>query len=327
MDETLAWVRAAKSVYLRFDGFSALAPLVPAPQGDGLAAEAFALMQTPDLYWFHDTMAALAPHLPDRFFEPAVAAIEKLSDARTQGAAIEALAPRVPGPLLQRMLKVAVTFPNRILRPWPETARAIAAILSVVPPETARPIIEAVVDDVKGKEKDLERAETLAVIVPKLARPEVEAVLADLEQNHFPLCQAPTLIALARHLPGDLVPRARRAARAISEPEPRAKALAALLPLDPTSGLDEAVTAALDVEQWVRAGPRPLVDVAPWWAKAPVPDAQALWTTMMRRGARRRRDDLLSALKNLTPVLVTLGDGPACGEAFGAVQAVGRWWP
>lgn len=43
--------------------------------------------------------------------------------------------------------------------------------------------------------------------------------------------------------------------------------------------------------------------------------------------ARRTRQDLLSDLESLAPVIHALGGEPAAAETFRAIQDVARWWP
>ncbi|MDW8352804.1 MAG: hypothetical protein RML99_12920, partial [Anaerolineae bacterium] len=62
---------------------------------------------------------------------------------------------------------------------------------------------------------------------------------------------------------------------------------------------------------------------------AALPRAQAypLWSASLPVLARRRRQDLLSDIGALAPLIHALGGEAAVGEAFRAIRDVCAWWP
>jgi len=90
----------------------------------------------------------------------------------------------------------------------------------------------------------------------------------------------------------------------------RAGALAGLAPHLPQELLGEA-----------------LAGLAPHLAQLPRPALYPLWEETLPLLACRARRGLLADLRALAPVMVALGGEKAVGEAFRAIQDVGRWWP
>jgi hypothetical protein len=183
-------------------------------------------------------------------------------------------------------------------------------------------------------ENGYDRADALADLAPRLAElghpQEALAAAREIGDESY---RAEALAGLAPHLPEGLLPEALAAAWEIGGEFARAQALAGLAPHLPPDlkeeALREALAAAREIENgYARA--KALAGLAgPWaeWAGRERAAAYALWPETLRRLAVRPRKDLLSDLRALLPVLSALGGAEAVGEAFRAIQDVGRWWP
>ena len=122
-------------------------------------------------------------------------------------------------------------------------------------------------------------------------------------------------------------------ARQVADPGQRVQALAGLAPHLPPDLKEEALREALAAARELGdedARAEALAGLAPRWAEWAGREraaAYALWPETLRRLAARPRPHLLSDLSALSPVLSALGGAEAVGEAFRAIQDVGRWWP
>jgi hypothetical protein len=67
--------------------------------------------------------------------------------------------------------------------------------------------------------------------------------------------------------------------------------------------------------------------LAPHLATLSPESLHTAWQETLPLLAARTRQDLLSDLQALTPVLATLGGEATAVEAFHAIRDVGRWWP
>jgi hypothetical protein len=67
--------------------------------------------------------------------------------------------------------------------------------------------------------------------------------------------------------------------------------------------------------------------LAPRLAALASAQGHLLWCETLHVLASNSRDELLSDLRALSPVIVSLGGPEAAAETIRAIEDVGRWWP
>lgn len=183
--------------------------------------------------------------------------------------------------------------------------------------------------------KDAEhRAKSLTGVAPYLLEPlrttTLHEALTATRTIEYKRPRAWALTGLAPHLPAGLretvLHEALAAVRAITDKEKRAQVLTGLAPHLPEGLLPEALTAAWAIEdEWHRA--EALTGLAPHLSELPVTTLIALWQELLGIWSHRSRQDLLSFLGALSPVIAKLGGKEAIADLFHAIQDMGRWWP
>ncbi|MBC7226280.1 MAG: AAA family ATPase [Thermoflexales bacterium] len=267
---------------------------------------------------------------------------------------IHSLAGNIPPELLAAALEKGVLGPPAALAyarqasdPW-QRAHALAGLAPHLPEELLREALAAAwkIGDASDRAEDL--AGLAPHLPPELRSEALQEALAAAREIGWEYARAEALAGLAPHLPPELLQEALAAAREIEWEDARAEVLAGLAPHLPPELLWEALAAAWKIRDASDCA-EVLAGLAPRWAEwagreretayALWPEtlralaareretAYALWPETLRALAARPRPDLLSDLRALSPVLAALGGEAAAGEAFRAIQDVGRWWP
>jgi hypothetical protein len=241
--------------------------------------------------------APLTPQLPEEervgTMAETLAAAQAINDVRNRVEVLVALAARLPQgermDLLTRALAAAQTIDH-----GGDLARAVAAVVPQLPEESKAEIV----------------AQTLVAA----------QTIEDAETR------ARALAALAPHLPEGLVAQALTTAQAIDDAESRARVLADLVPQLPVGLVVEALFAVVtiyDTESRAKA----LEALALLLAGLQPAELYLRWRQALRVLARRAREDVLSDLVALVPVIEALGGRDAIEETAQAILDVGRWWP
>jgi hypothetical protein len=207
------------------------------------------------------------------------------------------------------------------------------------------------------------RALTLARLIPYLAPSAKEEILREAlaEAWTFSYGWRQTVFSmLAPHMSETLLREALARSQAIDDRYPREEALASFLPhLARLGHLDEALNEAQKIKQQyeresaVAELVSQMIDlgmleealkevqkidydglrraalsrVAPHLSKLSLETLHPLWLKMLHSLAGRTRQDLVSDLVALAPVLTLLATQGAVEEAFHAIEGVACWWP
>ncbi|OKH60217.1 hypothetical protein NIES2130_03835, partial [Scytonema sp. HK-05] len=169
---------------------------------------------------------------------------------------------------------------------------------------------------------ELFRARALAALADKLPSVLPEALAAaKLIQDEE--SRATALAALADKLPS-VLPEALAAAKLIQDEESRATALAALADKLP-SVLPEALAAAKLIQNESDRA-RALAALALSLSKRPTTLFFPVWGQTLHELSLRTRQNLLTDIKTLVPVIFALGGQEAIAEVSCAISNVARWW-
>ncbi|HUX77182.1 MAG TPA: hypothetical protein VMY40_11135 [Anaerolineae bacterium] len=197
----------------------------------------------------------LAPHLPERLREEALAAAQKIRNADDRVEALISLAPHLPDPLREQVLREALAAAREIR--WDQ---ARAEVLGSLAPHLPVPLREQMVGEALAAARKIwnadDRAQTLGALAPHLPVPlreqTVGEALAAVRKIWNANDRAQALGALAPYLPERLLEEALAAARKIRDAGSRAQALSALAPYLPDRLLEEALAAARKTkhEKW-----------------------------------------------------------------------------
>ncbi|GAK58799.1 NB-ARC domain protein [Candidatus Vecturithrix granuli] len=277
-----------------------------------------------------DTLAALEPHLPEAqrtaVLREALSAAQAIESEYDRAKVVTALAPHLPAALLLEALRAA-----QAIRDKDDRAKVLAALAPRLP-EALLPEALSVAQAIQDEWRRVQALTALASRLPTALLPDALSV-AQAIQDEWQRVQA--LTALASRLPTALLPDEQRAAalrealsvaQAIQDEKDRAKALAVLAPHLCKELLSEALTLAPAID-YADNRAQALKSVVPRLIEYPVEELLRLWPGVLARLAQRSRQDLLSDLEALTPVIAIIGGDEAIAELARAIQGVGRWWP
>ena len=296
------WSRAPGPSKWRIEG-KTLAGLLPRLAELGYPEEALRTT-IPDDGWKAETLARLAPHLPEPLLREALARVRSLPpyQYQSQAKALARLLPRLAelgypeealAGLLPRLTDLIDKYDDH-----PTNERRRAEALARLAPHLPEPLLREALATA--------HAETLAILLPRLAElgypEETLRAARGIEHDYW---QADALARLAPHLPEPLLRCALATARAL----PR------------RDGWGRSIRAEALVALAARLAAVPRRDLARLWLH------EQDGFNLLHFLARRTRQDLLGDLCALGPVIATLGGEEAIVETFHAIQDVGRWWP
>jgi hypothetical protein len=140
---------------------------------------------------------------------------------------------------------------------------------------------------------------------------------------------AERLQELIPHLPVDLLPEALSRASGMGDANRRAglmKDIALHLPEEQRTGaLRAALAAASELTLRANERSRRFEELTDLFVKSE--DCEALWTDTLHRLAGRKREDMLSDLAALAPVIRHIGGSQAIESVIDSVRTVVQWWP
>ncbi len=162
---------------------------------------------------------------------------------------------------------------------------------------------------------------------------EALSVAQAIKQEHE---RGEVLEKLAPHMPAHLARQMLEAVLEINDRLIRTRGLLQMAPhlpeLDRADAICEALAAAQEVEEREYRS-EVLRKLASHWVLLPRPTLACVWLRgqeeidFLRTLARRSRQDFLSDLCALIPIIIALGGPGLIAEIFHAIQDVGRWWP
>jgi hypothetical protein len=335
--EALAAAQEIGNIEKQAEALAGLAPYLPEP----LLAEALATAQAlPSTNLITGSprakaLAGLFPYLPqslrEEIYEEALAEARKIWGEHGRVEALGRLAPHLPQPLREEVQGEAMAAARKIEYTEHKVELLTRLALYLPEPERGKVLQEALA---AGREilEEESQSKTLANVARQLAESGYpEEALATLRDIRGDRRRAEALIGLAPHLPQGLLEEVLAVAQTLSDRgfgknSPKAEALVGLAPYLPHLLLGEALAAAQEISREDgRSGA--LAGLAPYLARLSGHQLYRLWVETLSILATRTRQDLLSDLPALEPVIAALGGEEGVAETFHAIQDVGRWWP
>jgi hypothetical protein len=306
-------------------------------------------------------LASVIHHLPEGTQEDAVAeglhcvdgerglSIQVQGIGDVEDVALAGLLRHLSHRLIQPASNLVASIEQRRGVPLPEARAALAWLLHGAPAEQA---LQNAVDAAVGMGEEEVRPDAVARIIP--TRSGVSLQLGSMSyQSHVtsedpqrlqddvllrPWGKEAPLEALVRVLPylsGPLLDRASNEALRLARPkrrEVRARVLAVLAVRKGELGEPaQALSLARDIDDR-NLRSHALAGLGSILTALPLQDLARLWTeqtegqTLLRSLSRRTREDLLSDILALEPIVAALGRG-ATASIFAAVKDVSQWWP
>ncbi|BAY43590.1 regulatory protein [Scytonema sp. HK-05] len=245
-------------------------------------------------------------------------------------ASLNSLTANVPVKLLQALVKKNVWTPEQALAYTlqgsnPEQkAGKLTELVNCLPPNLKELALSKALAAAKLIQDERYRATALAALADKLPRDLLPEALAAAKLIQDERYRATALAALADKLPRDLLPEALAAAKLIQDERYRATALAALADKLP-SVLPEALAAAKLIQNESDRA-RALAALALSLSKRPTTLFFPVWGQTLHELSLRTRQNLLTDIKTLVPVIFALGGQEAIAEVSCAISNVARWW-
>jgi len=333
--EALATIRSIKDAKLRVEAFSRLVPHLSTdiqfPAWQEALTSALAIESESDQ---SDSVAVLAPYLPDELLVQTMSVVKGFENARVRGETLAELAPHFLPQMLSQALACARSIENRSTR-----CQALIGLAAHLP-TAQKPEIWAEIWDIAGEiERAEERCQVLTDLAPHLPTDQQPKVWAEamatarqiewVERRHL------ALIRLSAYLPAD--ERTRICVEAVANASTmdggfsRSDALSELIPELVQAGCYyEALMGASQIDFDDEMRYMILTEVTSHWARGFEQDcaaAYALWQEALPIFSHCPRPSLLWNLAGLSPAILTLGGRKAISQIIRAIQDVGRWWP
>jgi hypothetical protein len=282
-----------------------------------------------------EALAALTLHLqPPRCQQvlcEAMKVAQAIGDERQRAGTLAALAPHLaelghPREALEAVRAIGVEW---------ERAKVLATLAPHLQQPQRQQVLREALAAAQAIGDERQRVEALAALAPHLQPPQRQQILREALEMAWSIGderqQAGALVSLAPRLAELGHPReALAAAQAIGDERRRAEALAALAPHLPPPQRQQILREALEASRAIgfqRQRASGLRALAPRLAELPPAMLYTLWSETLWVLTVRGRPDLLSDLRELSPVIVTLGGAEAVTETIRAIQDVQRWWP
>jgi hypothetical protein len=327
-EKSLGIVRQMKDGGWRGQALAKLAPHLP----ESLLPEASEMTsEIESEYWRSPAQVGLVMREAELgYFQNALTRINGIQDPDYKAQALAHLSPLL---IEFGQVEEAISIAKEIgIEYWQTQAQmAIIPMLVVMGyPEEARIVVRTIT-------RSDDRLEAIIQLVPVLAKqgyPQ-QALLTALELNNEQK-KLQTLAELAIQLSKlSYFDEAMATALEIQDADKQILALAALIPHLPDSFrmvvLRQAISTAQTIEsRGVRY--QALTTLVPHLTVLPIEALTQIWleevkdADLLHNLAKRTRQDLLSDLLALEPVIALLGGAKAIGETFCAILEVGRWW-
>jgi NB-ARC domain/APAF-1 helical domain len=331
--------RALQSYYARTPALVALVPHCPESLPEVLEFACF--------YGSHEcakTLVELVPHLPNTLLPQALEFARAIHDPGSRVLALSTLVPYRPE-IIPEVLSLAEDVTDK--------SECKDALIALAPHLSEHLLLEVL--EIAQAIKDLDsRAKALgglALHLPMTLLPEALKAAQAIEEE-YP--RAIALGTIALHQP-EIAPQVFKAIRAISDQEARYRTLFELAPnlskdlvpqfleIAHSSQKDsfrlivlmrlaqhrpEVLTEAYEIAHFVQNGYKTVgvfVDMVPYLDL--FSDKLAFWCQLLHVLALNKREDLLKAIPDLIPAIITLGSEKTLIATARAIQDVGHWWP
>jgi hypothetical protein len=278
-------------------------------------------------------LIGLAPYLTEMQLTVALGAVREIKLERECAQALAGLAPH----LKDGQLQVALTAARAIRSEWAR-AEALTALAQCLSESSRSQVLDEALTAARAIGREWARAEALAGLAQHLSEPSRMEVLDEALEAAQAIgdkwTRTRVLERLVQHLTGpskeQVLEDALTAAQDIDFEKDRAQALASLAQHLEESTRIEILKKALEVAREITAErnrAQALGLVVLRLAELPPEKLHPLLGDTFRVLAARTRQDFLSDLRVLAPVLLALGGEKAIAGTYRAIKDVGRWWP
>jgi hypothetical protein len=316
----LGAARGVGDAHVRAEAVALVLPRLRGRAREASVQEALAIVRTLRRELLGKPLAALAPYLSN-------------ADKRQLIAA--ALSKPRPHPTLapSDTMRKGLSVLDRALDRSEETQAAALEMLAPHLPENMLGESVAIASELVAHL----RTKALLALVPRLRDPlrthALQLAVGSLHQQGLTIASASELSDLLAILEGEERSALLREALDLVRNSSERAARVEILPIvaryvnEPlrTALLDEAVVEARQVDSVARQDA--LQGLAAELAATPRPWLVQRWQQLLPRLTSRAREDLLSDLAQLAPVIAHLGGGSAVEALTGGVVDVGLWWP
>ncbi|MCP4544324.1 MAG: hypothetical protein GY832_45010 [Chloroflexi bacterium] len=242
-------------------------------------------------------LSTLAPRLSKKLIQDALTITQDMRDERWRATALAELAPHLTNISLRDAFTMALAIENE----WYQV-KALIGLVAQFPQELREDVLS-----VTREMRDVDaRAMVTSALFPHLTRTLQDQILPEIWENVR-----------------TLIDRSEQA---------YAQSLFHLIPFLSQEMLGEALVVASTIQLrservgvFAALGQRilalSLADLSSFWID------ECRCTDLLLTLARREREDLLSDLCVLAPIIHILGGEEAIAKTFHAIQDVGRWWP
>ncbi|MBD2479777.1 NB-ARC domain-containing protein [Anabaena sp. FACHB-83] len=311
LPEALAATREIQDEYFRAKALSSLADKLPQLLPRVLATT----RNIQNEYSRIEVLSSLFVKLPPDLLPETLAAVREIQDESNRVKALSSLADKLPLELLPEALAATREIQDEYSR-----AQILSSLADKLLPELLPEALAAA----RNIQNEYSRAQTLSNLADKLPPELLPEALAAAREIQDESSRAKALNGLANKLPLELLPEALAAAREIQSEYSRIEALSSLADKLPEL-LPEALALAIRLQS--REGrTNALSSLTVKLSQLPKNQLFSLWRDNLHILSLRTRQDLLSEMGILTPVIFALGGEQAVKDTASAIQDVSRWW-
>lgn len=234
---------------------------------------------------------------------------ESFQNQNNKTKVLSALAPRLSFDRLPKILQALQAMESSY-----DQAQALSTLAFNLPPAQLHQVLKAIQT---LSDQDYQ-VRVLGALAYRLASDSQDN---QLHQKH----KTQVLSALAPHLSSDQLPQVLQEILAFEDDSRKAWAFSALAPHLQIDELPELLKVTQSIQnEFERADALRVLAVA--LAKFPHTDLHPLWVEMLHGLASRSRRDLLSDLRELTPIISSLGKVEAIAALCHVIKDIGRQW-
>lgn len=239
------------------------------------------------------------------------------------------LYPHLPPPLNAQALDDALSaYKNIWYAKW--QAEVLAELTPHLAEEDRLPLLRNLLNTIAALPDERKRAEALGQILPYLSGKLLPDAMTIINSIHHRPSQVELLAQLIPATPAALQADLLAAIRQLDDTPARALLQAKLALYLPSPHADqllkETQTLIWSAENRDELDAI-LAEIVPILAQLPPEQLHQIWQEMLPHLYQRQRKNLLTDVKTLEPIILSLGGTESMAEISRTIQDVGRWWP